>query len=250
MSGHSKFSTIKHKKGAKDAKRAKIFTKLVREITVSARQGQPDIDSNPRLRNAVVSARKSGLPRERIETAIKKGSGEIQGENYEEIHYEGYGPGGIAIIVDALTDNRNRTASEVRSAFTKHGGNLGETGSVGFMFEHVGIIEYEAKVASSDEIFEAAVECGADNVESTEEMHIITCSIDDLSSVRDALTAKYGDPESARIGWVPKITNEVTSLEQAETVIKLVDALEDFDDVQYVSANFIIPDVIAEKLSD
>lgn len=250
MSGHSKFSTIKHKKGAKDAKRAKVFTKLVREITVATRQGQPDIDSNPRLRNAVISARKSGLPRERIETAIKKGSGEIQGENYEEIHYEGYGPGGIAIIVDALTDNRNRTASEVRSAFTKNGGNLGETGSVGFMFERVGIIEYEATVASGDEMFEAAVEFGADNAESGEEMHTITCSIDDLTTVRDALIAKYGDPESARIGWIAKITNEVTSLEQAETIIKLVESLEDFDDVQHVSANFIIPDEIAEKLND
>ncbi len=250
MSGHSKFSTIKHKKGAKDAKRAKIFTKLVREITISTKQGQPDIDSNPRLRNAVISARKAGLPRERIETAIKKGSGELQGENYEEIHYEGYGPGGVALIVDALTDNRNRTASEVRSAFTKHGGNLGETGSVGFMFERVGIVEYEAKVASSDEIFEAAVEFGASNAESDEETHNITCSVEDLSAVRDALTAKYGDPESARIGWVAKIHSEVTSLEQAETLMKLVDVLEDLDDVQYVTGNFIIPDEIAEKLGE
>lgn len=248
MSGHSKFSTIKHKKGAKDAKRAKIFTKLVREITVSARQGQPDPDANPRLRNAVISARKSGLPRERIETAIKKGSGELQGENYEEMHYEGYGPGGVAIIVDALTDNRNRTASDIRSTFTKNGGNLGETGSVGFMFEHVGIIEYPAEIASNDAMFEAAVEAGAENAESDEEMHSITCTIEDLNTVRDALIAKYGDPESARIGWVAKITNEVTSLEQAETLLKLIDALEDLDDVQHVTGNFIIPDEIAEKL--
>ena len=248
MSGHSKFSTIKHKKGAKDAKRAKIFTKLVREITVATRQGQPDIDSNPRLRNAVISARKAGLARERIETAIKKGSGELQGENYEEIHYEGYGPGGIALIVEALTDNRNRTASDVRSTFTKNGGNLGETGSVGFMFEKVGIIEYENGVASPDAMFEEAALSGADNVESNGETHIITCSIDDLNSVRDALIAKYGDPESARIGWVPKITNEVTSLEQAENIMELVELLEDLDDVQHVSGNFIIPDEIAEKL--
>ncbi len=247
MSGHSKFSTIKHKKGAKDAKRAKIFTKLVREITVATRQGQPDPDANPRLRNAVISARKSGLPRERIETAIKKGSGELQGENYEEIHYEGYGPGGVALIVDALTDNRNRTASDVRSAFSKQGGNLGETGSVGFMFERVGIIEYPVSAASADAIFEAAVECGADNVESSEEAHNITCTIDDLTSVRDALIAKYGDPESARIGWVAKITSEVANVEQAESILKLVDALEDLDDVQYVTGNFIVPDEIAEK---
>ena len=248
MSGHSKFSTIKHKKGAKDAKRAKIFTKLVREITISARGGQPDIDSNPRLRNAVITARKAGLPRERIETAIKKGSGELQGENYEEIHYEGYGQGGVALVVDALTDNRNRTASDVRSTFSKNGGNLGETGSVGFMFEKVGIIEYEAKVASGEQMFESAVEFGAGNVESDEEMHIITCPVEDLSSVRDALAAKYGDFESARIGWVPKITHEVTSLEQAEGIMKLVEALEDLDDVQYVTGNFVIPDEIAEKL--
>lgn len=248
MAGHSQFANIKHRKGAKDAKRAKIFTKLTREITVAARQGQPDPDFNPRLRNAVISARKAGVPRDRIETAIKKGSGELQGENYEEIHYEGYGPGGIAIIVDALSDNRNRTASDVRSTFTKNGGNLGETGSVGFMFENVGIIEYPAEVASDDTMFEAAVESGAENVESGEESHNITCAIEDLNSVRDALIAKYGDPESARIGWVAKITSEVLSLEQAETLIKLIDALEDLDDVQYVTGNFIIPDEIAEKL--
>ncbi len=250
MSGHSKFSTIKHKKGAKDAKRAKIFTKLVREITVATRQGQPDVDANPRLRNAVISARKSGLPRERIETAIKKGSGELQGENYEEIHYEAYGPGGVAIIIDALTDNRNRTASDVRSALTKHSGNLGETGSVGFMFERVGIVEFEAALAPNDAIFEAAVECGASDVESNGEMHIITCQINDLSNVIDALSAKYDEPESARIGWIPKIITEVTSLEQAEMIIKLIDALEDLDDVQYVTGNYNINVEIAQKLAN
>jgi YebC/PmpR family DNA-binding regulatory protein len=249
MAGHSQFANIKHRKGAKDAKRAKIFTKLTREITVAAKHGQPDPDFNPRLRNAVISARKSGVPRERIEMAIKKGSGEIQGENYEEIHYEGYGQGGVAIIVDALTDNRNRTASDVRSTFTKNGGNLGETGSVGFMFEKVGIIEYEAKVASSDEMFESAVEFGAGNVESGEEMHTITCVVEDLSAVRDALSAKYGDFESARIGWIPKIMSGVTSHEQAESIMKLVEAIEDLDDVQYVTGNFIIPDEISEKLA-
>lgn len=250
MAGHSQFANIKHRKGAKDAKRAKVFTKLIREITVAARQGQPDIDFNPRLRNGVISARKAGVPRDRIETAIKKGSGEMGGENYEEVHYEGYGPGGVAIIIAGLTDNRNRTASDVRSTFTKNGGNLGETGSVGFMFEKVGIVEYPSSAASADAMFEAAVDAGADNVESGEEIHTITCAIESLSDVRDALTKKYGDPETARIGFIPKITSEVSSLEQAQTLLKLVDALEDLDDVQHVTGNFLIPDEIAAQLGD
>jgi len=250
MAGHSKFANIKHRKGAQDAKRAKIFTKLTREITISAQQGQPDPNFNPRLRNALISARKAGVPKDRIDAAIKKGSGELQGENYEEISYEGYGSGGVAFIVDALTDNRNRTASDVRSTFSKNGGNLGESGSVGFMFERVGIVEYQFETVSADEIFEAAVEAGAGNAESDEEMHVITCAIEDLNNVRDALIEKYGDPESARIGWIAKITNDVTSVEQAESLMKLVDALEDLDDVQHVTGNFIIPDEIADKLGE
>lgn len=250
MAGHSKFANIKHRKGARDSKRAKEFTKLIREITVATKQGQPDIDFNPRLRNGVISARKAGVPRERIETAIKKGSGEIQGENYEEINYEGYAAGGVAIMIEGLTDNRNRTASDIRSAFTKNGGNLGESGSVGFMFNRVGIIEFPANVASNDAVFESAVEAGADNVESDEEIHNITCSIESFNDVLALLSKKYGDPEMARIGFVPTITSEVTSLEQAESIIKLVDALEDLDDVQHVIGNFLIPDEIAEKLGE
>lgn len=248
MAGHSQFANIKHRKGAQDAKRAKMFTKLIREITVATRQGQPDIDFNPRLRSAVITARRAGVPKERIDTAIKKGSGELQGENYEEVQYEGYGPGGVALIVDALTDNRNRTAGEVRSCFTKNAGNLGEMGSVGFMFNRVGIIEYKAEVATSDEMFESAVEYGAEDAESGEEIHSITCPMDDLSAVRDALAIKYGDPESARIGWSAQIPAEVTSLEQAEAILKLVDALEDLDDVQAVWGNYVISDEIAAKL--
>jgi YebC/PmpR family DNA-binding regulatory protein len=248
MAGHSKFANIKHRKGAQDAKRAKVFTKLTREITISAKQGQPDPSFNPRLRSALISARKAGVPREKIETAIKKGSGELQGENYEEMRYEGYGPGGVAMMIDALSDNKNRTASEVRSTFTKNNGNLGEAGSVGFMFDRVGIIEFESKVTSPDEIFEAAVEAGASNAESNDDIHTITCTIDDLITVTDALTTKYGDPESARIGWIPTITSDVSDVEQAESIMKLVEALEDLDDVQYVTGNYIVSDEIAEQL--
>lgn len=249
MAGHSQFANIKHRKGAKDSQRAKEFTKLIREIMVAARTGQPNIDFNPRLRNAVITARKAGVPKDRIDTAIKKGSGELQGENYEEIYYEGYGAGGIAIIVDAMTDNRNRTASDVRSCFSKHGGNLGESGSVGFMFERIGIIEYKTEVADTDGMFEAAVEAGAENVESNDEVHIITCAMDDLSSVRDELNKKYGDPETARIGWSAQTLVDLTSVEQAESVLKLIEALEDLDDVQYVWGNYAVPEDIASKLN-
>ncbi len=248
MAGHSQFANIKHRKDAKDSKRAKIFTKLTREITVAARSGQADPNFNPRLRNAIISARKAGVPKDRIETAVKKGSGELQGENYEEARYEGYGPGGVAIIVEALTDNRNRTASDVRSCFTKFGGNLGETGSVGFMFAQVGIIEYPAQIASPDAVFEAAVEVGADNVESGDIAHIITCNTDDFAAVRDMLAQKYGDPETARLGFIYKIPASVSHQEQAQSILKLVDALEDLDDVQYVTGNYEIAEEIVKSL--
>lgn len=247
MAGHSKFANIKHRKNAQDAKRAKVFTKLTREITVATSSGQPDPDFNPRLRSALITARRAGVPKDKIETAIKKGSGELTGENYEEIRYEGYGPGGVAFIVDALSDNRNRTGGEVRACFTKAGGNLGETGSVNFMFDQVGLIEYEAKAASNDAMFETAAEAGADNVDSSEEIHEVTCDVNNFSAVRDALQAKYGEPETARLAWKAKDPMEL-DLEKAQTIMKLVDALEDLDDVQYVTGNFTIPDDVAEKL--
>lgn len=248
MSGHSKWSTIKHKKGAADAKRAKIFTKLTREIEVAARTGQPNPDFNPRLRAALITARKNGVTKDRIDNAIKKGAGLIQGENYEEMRYEGYGPNGIAVIVDTLTNNKNRTASNIRAIFTKAGGNLGESGSVNFMFDQVGIIEYQASVASGDNMFEAIIEAGASDVESDDEMHVIYCDINEFAAVREALVAKFGDPESSRLGWRAKDAAEL-DLEKAEKIVKMVDSLEDDDDVQFVTGNFTIPDEIAEKLA-
>lgn len=249
MAGHSKFANIKHRKGAQDAKRAKLFTKLTREILVAAGSGPSDPDFNPRLRGALIAARRAGVTKDKIEMAIKKGSGEIEGENYEEMRYEGYAPGGIALIVDVLTDNRNRSASDIRAAFSKAGGNLGETGSVNFMFDQVGLIEYPANVAGADEVFEVAAEAGAQNVESGDDWHEIICAPDDFSNVRDVLVEKYGDPESARLSWKPKDL-EALDLEKAQKVLKLVDALEDLDDVQYVSGNYTIPDDVAEQLED
>tara|TARA_B100001564_G_scaffold295814_1_gene261079 strand:- start:878 stop:1624 length:747 start_codon:yes stop_codon:yes gene_type:complete len=248
MAGHSKFANIKHRKAGQDAKRAKLFTKLTREIQVAAGAGQPDPDFNPRLRGALIAARKAGVPKDRIETSVKKGSGQIEGESFEEMRYEGYGPGGIAIIVDVLTDNRNRSAAEVRTCFTKAGGNMGETGSVNFMFDRIGLVELSADVADHDTIFEAAAEAGAEDVDSNDEFHVITCAPDELNVVRDALTDHYGDPETAKLAWRPKEPMEL-DLEQAEKIIKLIDALEDNDDVQDVTGNFIIPDDIAEQLA-
>lgn len=247
MAGHSKFANIKHRKGAQDAKRAKLFTKLTREIMVAAGSGQPDPEFNPRLRGALATARKAGVPKDRLDTAIKKGAGEIEGENYEEMRYEGYGPGGVALLIDALTDNRNRSAADIRSAFSKYGGNLGESGSVNFMFDQVGLLEFSGAVASKDEMFEAAAEAGADNVESDEDWHVIFCQPDDFSSVRDALTESYGDPETARLAWKPK-EPMVLDENQAVSILKLVDVLEDNDDVQYVYGSYTIPDEIAEKI--
>jgi YebC/PmpR family DNA-binding regulatory protein len=247
MSGHSKWSTIKHKKGAADAKRAKLFTKLQREILVAAKIGQPDPEFNPRLRSAIIAARAENMPKDKIEGTIKKATSSGEGENYVEMRYEGYGPGGVAIIVEALTDNKNRTAAEVRSAFTKSGGSLGESGSVGFMFDRVGVIGYEGSVASEDEMFEAGVEAGAEGVESSAEWHEVICQPDSFNKVRDALIAKFGDPKEAKLDWKAK-TKTALNLEQAEKVMKLVDMLEDNDDIQSVTGNFEIPDDVAEKL--
>jgi YebC/PmpR family DNA-binding regulatory protein len=208
----------------------------------------PDPVSNPRLRAAISAARAANMPKDNVERAIKKATGGDDGEHYEEVRYEGYGPGGVAVIAEALTDNRNRTASEIRTAFSKHGGNLGETGSVSFMFERVGLIHYPAKTASADAMFEAALEAGAQNVESSDEGHDITCEPDDFSTVRDALEERFGEAEAARLDWQPNMTVAIDE-DAAETLINLLDALEDNDDVQRVASNFEVSDAIMARLS-
>lgn len=248
MAGHSQFKNIMHRKGAQDAKRAKIFNKLAREITVAAKMGNPDPAMNPRLRNAIIAARGQNMPNDRISRAIKQGSGAGDTENYDEIRYEGYGAGSVAVIVEALTDNRNRTAAEIRSAFGKHGGAMGETNSVSFMFDRVGVILFKASVADTDTVFEAAVEAGADNVESSADGHEVTTSVEALASVRDTLTEKFGEPERAALIWKPQ--NLITpNEEQAASLMKMIDVLEDNDDVQNVYANFDIPEEMLEKLA-
>ena len=248
MAGHSQFKNIMHRKGAQDAKRAKIFTKLIRELTVSARSGLPDPAANPRLRAAIQAARAANMTKDTLDRAIKRGAGGEDFTNYEEVRYEGYGPGSVAIIVEALTDNRNRTAPEIRTAFSKNGGAMGESNSVSFMFDRVGAIHYPANAASAEAMFEAALDAGADNVESSEHGHEITCSVEDLGLVRDSLEAKFGTPEYARLDWQPQTTIPVTNEDTARTLMKLLDALEDNDDVQRVQANFEISDEIMEKL--
>ncbi len=248
MSGHSQFANIKHRKGAQDAKKAKLFTKILREITVAAKSGQPDPNFNPRLRNAIIEARTNNMPKDRVDAAIKKASGSADGENFEEIRYEGYAPSGIAIIVEALTDNRNRTASEVRSIFTKFGGALGETGSVGFMFDRVGVIQFDEKIASEEKMFEAALEAGADEVESSSEVHVVITSPENFTTVRDDLIEKFKDPLSAKLDWKAKVVNEISDLEQAQKLMKMIDVLEDCDDVQAVTGNYIFSDEVAGKI--
>ena len=248
MAGHSQFKNIMHRKGAQDAKRGKMFARLIREITVSARQGLPDPASNPRLRAAVAAAREANMPRDTIERAIKKASGAGPGEDYSEVRYEGYGPGGVAVIVEALTDNRNRTASDIRSAFAKHGGALGETNSVSFLFSRLGAVRYPASAATEDEMLEAAIEAGADNAESTADGHEVTTSVENFFAVRDALEARFGPPESAKIEWRPATTVTLDE-DRATAVMKLLDTLDDSDDVQNVYANFDISDALMQKLS-
>ncbi len=247
MAGHSKFKNIMHRKGAQDAKRAKVFAKHAREIYVAAKSGMPDADKNPRLRTAIIAARGVNMPKDNIDRAIKKAEGG-GGENYEEVRYEGYGPGGVAVMVEALTDNRNRTASEVRSAFTKHGGNLGETGSVGFMFDRTGIIIYGAAAADADTMFEAALEAGAADVSSHDEVHEIACAPEDFALVREALVERFGEPQEASLEWKPNVTSAVDE-DTARTLFKFIDVLEDNDDVQRVSSNVDVSDEIMEKLS-
>ena len=248
MAGHSQFKNIMHRKGAQDAKRARQFAKYIREITVSARQGLPDPASNPRLRAAMAAAREANMPRDTIERAIKKAAGAAGGEDYAEVRYEGYGPAGVAVIVEALTDNRNRTASDVRSAFNKHGGALGETNSVSFMFVRQGVIGYPAEVASADAMLEAAIEAGAEDVASGAEGHEVSCAVEDFFAVRDALEARFGAPARARLEWRPS-TLVTLDEERAGALLELVDALEESDDVQHVYANFDIPDVVLQRLS-
>jgi len=248
MAGHSQFKNIMHRKGAQDAKRAKVFAKLAREIEVAARSS-PDPDQNPRLRTAIVAARGQNMPNDRIKRAVEKASGGGEGDNYEEVRYEGYGPGGTEVIVETLTDNRNRTASEVRSAFAKHGGNLGETNSVAFMFDQVGEVIYPADTASTDEMFEAALEAGASDVASSESAHEVICEPGDFGQVADALDAKFGSPEASGLNWKPQTTVDLTA-DTARTVLKLIDVLEDNDDVQRVATNFEVSDDVMAELTD
>ncbi len=248
MAGHSQFKNIMHRKGAQDARRARQFAKLIREITVSARQGLPDPAFNPRLRAAVTAARQANMPRDTVERAIKKATGAGAGDDYVEVRYEGYGPAGVAVIVEALTDNRNRTASDVRAAFAKHGGALGETNSVSFQFARLGVIRYPAAAADADAMLEAAIEAGAENAESGPDGHEITAAADDFFAVRDALEANFGEPESARLEWRPTVTVPLDEA-RASAVMKLLDALDDSDDVQNVWANFDVPDGVMERLS-
>jgi YebC/PmpR family DNA-binding regulatory protein len=247
MAGHSQFKNIMHRKGKQDAMKSKIFGKLAREITVAAKLGTPDPSMNARLRAAVVAARQENMPRDNIERAIKKAIGS-EGENYDEIRYEGYGPGGVAVIVEALTDNRNRAASDIRSYFTKSGGNLGETGSVSFMFDRVGVIEYDADKASADDMLDAAIEAGADDVASDEDGHEIYASQDTFRDVAKALEVKFGEPRKAALIWKPQ-NNIAVSDEVGEKLFKLLDLLNEHDDVQNVYANFEVSDALAAKMS-
>ena len=246
MAGHSKFKNIMHRKGAQDAKRAKKFTRLIKELAVAARGGT-DPESIPRLRTALSACRAANMPKDNIERVSKKAAGG-EGDNYDEIRYEGYGPGGVALIVEALTDNRNRTASEVRATFSKNGGNLGETGSVSFMFDRVGQIIYPADVADADTMFEAALEAGADNAESDENGHEILTATDDFNTVRESLENQFGSPEEAGLTWKPQNTTPVNE-DQAQTLLKLLGALDELDDVQSVASNFDIDDDIMAKLA-
>ena len=247
MAGHSQFKNIMHRKGRQDAVRARLFTRLQREIQVAAKTGLPDPAANPRLRAAIQAAKAANVPKDNIERAIKRGQGG-DSESYEEVRYEGYGPGGVAVIVEALTDNRNRTASAVRSTFAKHGGSLGETNSVSFQFNRVGSIRYPADVADADTMLEAAIEAGADDVESNEEGHEILCAPDELDAVREALEARFGPPEQAALSWRPQATVPVDD-ERAEGLLKLLQALDDNDDVQRVVANFEVSEGTLERLA-
>lgn len=247
MAGHSQFKNIMHRKGRQDAVRSKVFSKLGREITVAAKAGLPDPDMNARLRLAIQNAKAQSMPKDNIDRAIKKASGG-DSENYDEVRYEGYAPGGVAVIVEALTDNRNRTASNVRAAFTKAGGALGETGSVSFMFERVGEIVYPESVGDADKVMEAAIEAGADDVSSDESGHVITCTFEDIGEVTSALEDALGQAETMKSVWRPQ-TGAPVDEDRARSILKLIAVLEDDDDVQNVYANFEVDDETLAKLS-
>ena len=246
MAGHSKWANIQHRKGRQDAVRSKLFSKLSKEITVATKMGDPDPEKNPRLRMAVKEAKSSSLPKDVIERAIKK-STTVDGDEYEEIRYEGYGPSGVAVIVEAMTDNRNRTASNVRSIFSKNGGNLGETGSVGFMFDRKGEVSYGAEAGDADKVMMAAIEAGAEDVESSEEGHLIWCQDSDLNDVSNTLETELGESNSTKLIWKPTTSTEL-DLEGMQKLMKLVDALEDDDDVQRVTSNFGASDEVLSQL--
>jgi YebC/PmpR family DNA-binding regulatory protein len=247
MAGHSKFKNIMYRKGAQDKKRSAMFSKLAREITVAAKSGLPDPDANPRLRAAVTAARAQSMPKDNIQRAIDKASGG-EAENYEEVRYEGFGPGGVSLVVEALTDNRNRTATNVRTAFSKNGGNLGASGSVTHGFARLGLIEYPPSAGDSDKVFEAAIEAGAEDVESDEDGHQIWTGIDDLHAVARSLEGALGEAESVKLAWRPQNSVEVGA-EDAEQLLKLVDSLEEDDDVQTVWGNYEVPEEVLEKLA-
>ena len=249
MAGHSHSKNIMHRKGAQDARKAQQFAKVIREITVSAKQGLPDPAFNPRLRAAVTAARVMNMPKDTIDRAIRKASEAGVGDDYAEVRYEGYGPGGIAVIVEALTDNRNRTASDLRSAFNKNGGTMGESNSVAFQFSRVGAVTYPAAAASADAMMEAAIEAGADDVDSDTEGHEVTCATDELFAVRDALEARFGPPLAAKLDWRPSVMMPVEDMERAVALLKLLDALEANDDVQAVYSNADIPDAVMEQIA-
>lgn len=246
MAGHSQFKNIMHRKGAQDKKRAKLFTKLIREITVAAKSGLPDPSMNPRLRAAIATAREANMPKDSIERAIKKATGAGDDSNYDELRYEGYGPGGVAVIVEVLTDNRNRTASDVRSAFTKYGGSLGETNSVSFQFDHLGLLIYKTANNDFDTIFDKAAEAGAENVDQSDEVFEITMSTDDFHNVRAQLEKSLGEPIESHLTWRPKTLVPLEG-SSAESLLKLLDILEDNDDVQRVYSNEDIPEDILTK---
>jgi len=249
MSGHSHAKNVMHQKSKSEAKRSKIFSKLAREIIVSAKQGIPDPAHNPRLRAAIKEARKNSMPGDRIDRAIKSAQpGAADAANFDEVRYEGYAPNGVALIVEALTDNRNRTAAELRTLFSKNGGTMGESGSVAFMFSRLGEIVFPAKAASADAMLEAVIDAGGENVESDETSHVVTCSVEDFGAVRNALEKKFGEPESAKLTWYPKTETPVAG-DAAQVVLKFIELLEDNDDVQNVFGNYDIPDADLEKFA-
>ena len=247
MAGHSQFKNIMHRKGKQDKARSKLFGKLAREITIATKLGMPDPAFNPRLRAAILAARAENMPKDNIERAVKKASGS-DAESYDEIRYEGYGPGGVAVIVEALTDNHNRTAGEVRATFTKNGGNLATTGAVSFMFNRIGVVEYDAKVGNADAMLDAAIEAGAEDVTSNDDGHQIFTTPETLREVAKALEAKFGEPRKATLLWKPQNTVALDD-EAGEKMLKLIELLDDNDDVQNVYANFEVSDAVVQKMS-